>query len=68
MLERSIELPLAPERFIARIEERIRFTGASRNNVIDASTRSMSHEKRDREAANAWKRNVLLEVPSDPGS
>jgi hypothetical protein len=45
-MERSIELPLRLERFIALIE-RIRFTGASRNDVIDASTRFMSHEKRD---------------------
>ena len=42
MLERSIELPLTAERVLALVEERVRFTGASRNDVIDAMAASMT--------------------------
>jgi hypothetical protein len=42
MLKRSIELPLSAERVLALVEERVRFTGASRNDVIDAMAASMT--------------------------
>ena len=42
MLERSIELPLTAERVLALVEERVRLTGASRNDVIDAMAASMT--------------------------
>ena len=48
MLERSIELPLTAERVLALVEERVRLTGASRNDVIDAMAASMTSEKRHR--------------------
>jgi hypothetical protein len=81
MLERSIEVPLTAERVLALIEERVRLTGASRDDVIDALAGSMSSEnlnrvadalvlrafKADVEAANEWKRNVLLELQTYPG-
>ena len=73
LLERSIELPLTAERVVALIEERVRLTGASRDDVIDALADSMSSENRNRvidplvlqafkgdvEAANEWKQKAV---------
>ena len=76
MLERSIELPLTAERVLALIEERVRLTGASRNDVIDAMAASMTSEKRHRvidvlvlkafkgnvEAAHQWKQKAVADM------
>jgi hypothetical protein len=78
MLERSIELPLTAERVLALVEERVRLTGASRNDVIDAMAASMTSEKRHRVidvlVLKAFKGNVeaaattLLKVMIDPNA
>ena len=76
MLERSIELPLTAERVLALVEERVRLTGASRNDVIDAMAASMTSEKRHRvidvlvlkafkgtvEAAHQWKQKAVADM------
>ncbi len=47
VLERCIELPVTAERALALVEERVRLTGASRNDVIQALANSMTAEKRN---------------------
>jgi hypothetical protein len=47
-LERMIELPITAERFFASVEQRVRLTGASFDEVFRSSLISLSDENLDR--------------------
>jgi len=79
ILERSIELPPTAERFMARVAEHVRLTGASNDDAIRALTTSISDENLDRlidalllqgfdgniEAAKEWRRQAGLETGTE---
>ncbi|MGP0071774.1 MAG: hypothetical protein ACLPWF_07565 [Bryobacteraceae bacterium] len=44
VLERSIELPITAERFLASVQDRVRLTGASFDEVFRSSLASLSYE------------------------
>ena len=48
LLERSIELPITAERFLARVQDRIRFTGESLDEAFRSLLVSLSVENLDR--------------------
>ena len=44
LLERSIELPITEERFLAGVQNQVRLTGASFDEVLQSSLASLSNE------------------------
>ena len=44
LLERSIELPITEERFLAGVQNQVRLTGASFDDVLGSSLAALSYE------------------------
>jgi hypothetical protein len=76
ILERSIELPLTFKRFMARVDEHARLTGAGSEEALDALASSLSAETLNRlaeecldeefrgdiEARNEWIREEKMRI------